>query len=436
MSKQKTVLVPRLRFPEFSTNWIKSLFVDVFAFHQTNTFSRNQMNNKRGYVRNIHYGDVLIKYASIINDSKKIPFINEDVDLSKFREVSYLQDGDIVIADTAEDLTAGKAVEVQNVDCDILSGLHTMLCRTKVKSAPKFWGYFLNAPIFRGSLIPLISGAKVSSISKSNILSTLVTYPDVPEQQKIADCLSSLDDLIAAEDKKLSALEAHKNGLMQKLFPAEGETVPEWRFPEFSDCGEWKATTLGKVCKFVRGPFGGALKKDIFVKKGFAVYEQQHAIYKDFNTIRYFIDDTKYAEMKRFAVKAGDIIMSCSGTMGRLAIVPDKFIEGIINQALLKLTVSKNNDVLFIFNMLKLPQNQEQILSQSGGGAIKNVASVTMLKEIKIFLPSLSEQQKISDCLSAIDTLITAESEKIETLKTHKRGLMQGLFPSVEEVVQ
>ena len=102
----------------------------------------------------------------------------------------------------------------------------------------------------------------------------------------------------------------------------------------------WQAKKLGEICGFVRGPFGGSLKESSFVEDGFAVYEQQHAIYDQFNDIRYFIGDAKFKEMQRFELHRNDLIMSCSGTMGRVAIVPENFRRGIINQALLKLTPS------------------------------------------------------------------------------------------------
>ena len=104
----------------------------------------------------------------------------------------------------------------------------------------------------------------------------------------------------------------------------------------------WGGVKLSEVCTFVRGPFGGALKKDCFVDEGYSVYEQQHAIYNQFESIRYHVDKKKFEELKRFELLSGDLIMSCSGTMGKIAIVPDGIKKGIINQALLKLTPKKN----------------------------------------------------------------------------------------------
>ena len=278
------------------------------------------------------------------------------------------------------------------------------------------------------------------NIDDNDLLALPVPFPrgsnSITEQQKIADCLSSLDELIAAQAHKLDTLKAHKKGLMQQLFPAPGQTTPTLRFPEFQDAGEWKAKNFGEVCKFVRGPFGGALKKDIFVKSGYAVYEQSHAIYQNFDSFRYFITEEKYKELKRFAVAANDIIMSCSGTMGKFAIVPKDSKEGVINQALLKLTVRRGFNIDFIKYTLELPSSQEKLLSQSAGGAIKNVVGVTQLKEIEIDIPNPPEQQKIADCLSSLDELIAAQAHKLDILKAHKKGLMQQLFPNPDEAAE
>lgn len=215
----------------------------------------------------------------------------------------------------------------------------------------------------------------------------------------------------------------------------DNKLVPKLRFPEFQNQDEWTEKKFDDLCKFIRGPFGGALKKEIFVSEGYAVYEQQHAIYGDFTTFRYFISEEKFNEMKRFSVLPKDIIMSCSGTMGKFAVVPENPKEGVINQALLKLTVKSGYEVGFIKTTLELPVNQNKLLSQSAGGAIKNVVEVAQIKEIKLLIPPIKEQQKIASCLSSLDEVITAESQKLEMLKDHKKGLLQNLFPQEGETV-
>jgi len=214
------------------------------------------------------------------------------------------------------------------------------------------------------------------------------------------------------------------------------ELVPKFRFNEFVKDGEWEEIPFGDLCKFTRGPFGGALKKEIFVKNGFAIYEQRHAIHKDFNTFRYYITENKYNELKRFSLQPDDLIMSCSGTMGKFAIIPKNAKKGVINQALLKLTVNKEYDLKFIKATLELPSNQNKLLSQSAGGAIKNVVAVAEIKKINLLIPkNPKEQQKIANTLSSLDDLLQAETERLALLNEHKKGLLQQLFPKQGEKV-
>lgn len=159
---------------------------------------------------------------------------------------------------------------------------------------------------------------------------------------------------------------------------------------------KWPIVSLGDVCHFVRGPFGGALKKEIFVESGYAVYEQQHAIYNQFDSIRYFIDEKKFEELKRFELTEGDLIMSCSGTMGKVAIVPKNVKRGIINQALLKLTPCNRLNVEYLKACMESELFQTNLSNETHGAAIKNVASVAVLKELQIPLPPIQEQLRIS----------------------------------------
>jgi type I restriction enzyme S subunit len=184
---------------------------------------------------------------------------------------------------------------------------------------------------------------------------------------------------------------------------------------------KWRKVKLADVCKFVRGPFGGSLKKDIFVSQGYAVFEQQHAIYGDFNMFRYFVTKDKFNEMQRFKLSPGDLIMSCSGTLGKVALVPEGIPHGIINQALLKLTPTGEVEGSYIKSWFESDLFTQSLRQNSGGAAIQNVAEVRLLKEIEIPLPPLAEQRKIAEILRTWDEAIeTAEAElkaKQELLK-------------------
>ena len=205
--------------------------------------------------------------------------------------------------------------------------------------------------------------------------------------------------------------------------------VPNLRFRGFE--GEWEIKKLGEICKFVRGPFGSALKKDFFVNEGYAVYEQFHAINNNFNSFRYYITEEKFNELKRFSVHSKDLIMSCSGTMGKFAIVPKESKKGVINQALLKLTTKENYNYKFIKSVLELPDTQNELLSQSAGGAIKNIVGIPQIKEIDLHIPILKEQQKIALFVSLIDQRIETQIQIIKELKSLKKALRSKLYQQI-----
>lgn len=194
----------------------------------------------------------------------------------------------------------------------------------------------------------------------------------------------------------------------------------------------WEIKHLGDVCEFVRGPFGGSLKKSIFKQSGYAVYEQQHAIYNQFSEIRYFIDENKFEEMKRFELRPNDLIMSCSGTMGKVAIVPDNIAKGIINQALLKLTCKSELNVDYLKLWMDSAYFIKELEKNTVGAAIKNVASVKVLKTIQLPIPSLPEQQRIVSILdetfSAIDKAKANVEQNLKNAKELFESYLQGVF--------
>jgi type I restriction enzyme, S subunit len=193
----------------------------------------------------------------------------------------------------------------------------------------------------------------------------------------------------------------------------------------------WQTKKLGDVCGFVRGPFGGSLKKSIFVEDGYAVYEQQHAIYDQFDEVRYFIDDAKFNEMQRFELRPNDLIMSCSGTMGRVAIVPNNIRRGIINQALLKLTPSNAVSSEFLKYWMDSSVFQVSLKAQSGGAAIQNVASVRILKGIQVALPEVPEQRRIVGILDEAFAGIATATAHAEQNLQNARALFESHLNAV-----
>ena len=211
------LLTGKRRLPGFFGEWQSFVFGYLFDFIPNNAFTRAQMDVS-GRVKNIHYGDILTKYGAYISaDSKDIPYIAKEIDLSRFSEKCYLQSGDLVIADTAEDETAGKALEVINVECPVLAGQHTLLCRPKVRFAEKFLGYYLNAACYHDQMLPYIVGTKVSSVSKASIAQTKLVVPKYEEQQAISSILADMDDEITELEQKLAKYRQVKQGMMQQL---------------------------------------------------------------------------------------------------------------------------------------------------------------------------------------------------------------------------
>ena len=220
-AKGKTT--PELRFPEFQNDgeWKNIKFSELFTFISNNTLSRASLNNNGGVVQNIHYGDVLIKYKENLSAiTEKIPFITDINDIQKYISVK-LENGDIIIADTAEDEIVGKCTEIQDITKElIVAGLHTIAIRPNCKFAKYYLGFYLNSQSYRDQLTQYMQGVKVLAISKTSIAQTTICFPNsLVEQEHIANCLMEINNSLKLIEEKIKVLELHKKGLMQQLFP-------------------------------------------------------------------------------------------------------------------------------------------------------------------------------------------------------------------------
>jgi len=220
-AKGKTV--PTVRFSEFKNDgeWEEHAFSDIFTFIPNNTLSRANLNNENGSVQNIHYGDVLIKFRECLNvQNERLPFISDVQDIERYHKVR-LVNGDVIIADTAEDETVGKCTELIGLAGEIIvPGLHTIAIRPNKMFASGYLGFYMNSNSYREQLTQIMQGIKVLSISKTAISHTKIRFPSsINEQEKIARSLSSINDEIKSYEDKITALELHKKGLMQQLFP-------------------------------------------------------------------------------------------------------------------------------------------------------------------------------------------------------------------------
>ncbi|MDR1382600.1 MAG: restriction endonuclease subunit S [Planctomycetaceae bacterium] len=265
------------------------------------------------------------------------------------------------------------------------------------------------------------------SVDTKHLWDMPVALPRTEEQRKIADCLSSLDDLIAAEDKKLEALKAHKKGLMQKLFPAEGKTVPEWRFIEFRGSGEWEEKPLAQVGNIITGSTPSTADVDNYGGNKMFVSPA------DMSELKYVVETKTKLTGKGFSttrkILANSVLFVCIGaTIGKVAL---NKCECATNQQINAIVPFEDYISDFIYYTLDL--NSSKISKLAGKQAVP-IVNKSLFSSIVVSIPEYDEQQKIADCLSGIDDLITEQANKIEALKAHKKGLMQGLFPSIEEV--
>ena len=220
--RQKKYLMQQLltgkkRLPGFSGQWEIKGFNQVFTFGATNTFSRECMCEDSTGVKNIHYGDILVRYGEVLKLSEQeIPSLLSDIGA---KITTFVDDGDVVIADTAEDLTAGKVVEVQETHGKkVAAGLHTMLCKPiKGCFAPGWLGYYMNSETYHKQLVPYIAGVKVMSISKGNIVKTHILVPPIEEQTAIVKVFSTTDHEIDLLQRDIEQEKQKKKALMQLL---------------------------------------------------------------------------------------------------------------------------------------------------------------------------------------------------------------------------
>ena len=431
MKKSERTLTPKLRFPEFGAGegWQTPQLSDLYCFKRTNTLSRDKLNYEAGTIKNIHYGDIHTKFKPLFRvDHEYVPFINPEVSVDAFEEEDDCEEGDIVLADASEDLNdVGKAIEIISLDGQrVVAGTHTILA-TRHGSMPVvgFGAHLFQSAAVRAGLQRESQGAKVYGISANRISPVVLPLPPTKhEQQKIADCLSSLDVLIAAAGRKLAALRDHKRGLMQQLFPQPGQSQPRLRFPEFRDKGEWEECKLGKLVNISSGksPSQYALSSDgIFP---FVKVEDLN------NCTKYQVNSREYCDDAGDVVPRQSILFPKRGAAIDLNKIRITAVEILIDTNLMAITPRDTKITEFLFYYLG-HVGLSQIADKSTIPQINNKHIIPF----NIFVPSRSEQHRVADCLTALDDQITAQAVKIDALKTHKCGLMQQLFPPLEEQV-
>jgi type I restriction enzyme S subunit len=426
-----SALTPKLRFPEFreAEGWAPEPMGEVYSFKGNNSLSRDKLNYVAGSVKNIHYGDIHTRFSTHFDITKElVPFIN-DSEETVVRAENLCAEGDMIFADASEDLAdIGKSIEIVRLNGErVVSGLHTILARQiGERIALGFGGHLFKSGWVRTQIQKEAQGAKVLGISPTRLRNLRLPLPhDKAEQQKIAECLSSVDELMAAQARKVDALKTHKKGLMQQLFPREGETQPRLRFPEFQNAGEWGEKTVGDVSDVL-------MCKRIFAEE---TNPNEGVPFYKIGTLGCvpdtFISREKFEDYKsRYNYpRKGEVLITCSGTVGKC--LP---FDG-------KDAYFQDSNIVWLDNPTGEVSNEFllMLLSNVNWGRLNSTTITRIygpdLRGMAIKYPEdEAEQQRIASCLSSLDALITAETQKLEALKTHKKGLMQQLFPSREAV--
>ena len=398
----KPKLVPKLRFPAFrgAEGW-KETALSVIADPVTERAVQGEEDN----VLSLSAEHGIVLQSEFFG--KKVAGDNSERYLKIVRN-------DFVYNDrTTKASTFGTIKRLSKHSGGIVSPIYKCF-RFHDDENPVFWEWYFESGTHTKALAGLVNeGARAGrfNISISQFLSTSACRPNEPEQQKIAECLRSVDELIGAQARKVDALKTHKKGLMQQLFPREGETQPRLRFPEFRKAGGWEEQTLFDACKMQAGKFVAAAEiKEQNTGDLFPCYGG--------NGLRGFTATRTHDGVYPLIGRQGALCGNTKLATGRFHATEHAVVA----------TPNRGVDAVWLYYMLDLLN-----LNRFATGQAQPGLSVDVLEKVPVTIPSdEAEQHRIASCLSSLDALITAEAQKLEALKTHKRGLMQQLFPSPE----
>ena len=410
----KPEFLPKLRFPEFrnAEGWKEEAGNDLF----------DQIND-----RNSLPG---LPVLAITQEHGAIPrhMIDYHVSVTEKSIESYkvVREGDFIIS--LRSFQGG--IEYSRYH-GICSPAYVIL-RRRGKGCDEYFRHYLKTDRFIRILTKNLEGLRDGKmISYSQFSEVLLPVPSPAEQQKIAECLSSLDELIAAQARKVDALKTHKKGLMQQLFPREGETQPRLRFPEFRDAGEWVEKKLEDLAK--RGSGHTPSKSNPEYYNGginwVSLADSKRLDSGLISTTTIEISEKGIQNSSAMLHPKGTVLISRDAGIGKSAVMS---LPMAVSQHFITWTC--NPRLLYNWFLYHLLQNAKPHFERAASGSTIKTIGLNFFIDLSFHIPALSEQQRIAECLSSLDELITAETQKIDALKTHKKGLMQQLFPSPEEV--
>ncbi len=422
MTNEKTGLVPWLRFPEFRETkaWDIKPLEDGF---------------KRLTTRNLEDNQNALTISAQLGLVSQLDYFNKKVAAKDLSNYYLLHKGDFAYNKSySKGYPMGAIKPLRLYDKGVVSTLYICF-RVKDGFDGSFFEHYFEAGLLNPEIGKIAQeGGRAHGLLNVSVKEFFkdvnIFVPQLEEQQKIADCLSSLDALIAAQSDKLDALKTHKKGLMQQLFPREGETVPRLRFPEFREAGEWIRENLSSCLENVIDYRGKAPPKS---ESGVPLITAKNVRFGwlDMTCDEYIESDKYEGWMSKGIPKAGDVLFTTEAPLGNVALFPSEG-QFALGQRIITLR-AKTTKCLpeFLFQSLLGPRMQEEINFHSTGSTAKGIKS-SVFVGLDFYYPKITEQQKITDCLSSLDTLIAAHTEKLDALKDHKKGLMQQLFPNPE----
>jgi type I restriction enzyme S subunit len=304
-----------------------------------------------------------------------------------------------------------------------------------LKSNQKFDGYFLytfffSAP-FKKHIKSISHIGTIAHYTIEQAKATPIYTCDDEEQTQIGNTFQKLDSLINQHQQKHGKLISIKKAMLERMFPKQGKTIPEIRFKGFSE--EWEEKQFSNVFEkrggIRRGPFGGSIKKEMFVPvSDYVVYEQRNAIYDRYDT-RYNISKEKYLELSNFKLTAGDFIMSGAGTIGRVSRVPNGINEGVFNQAIIRMKIDEENiDSEFFLQWIRSEKMQERLTESNPASAMVNLVPMSELRGWDVLIPKKHEQIAIGNYFQKLDTLINQHQQQITKLNNIKQACLNKMF--------
>jgi type I restriction enzyme S subunit len=434
-ANKNRALQPGLRFPEFrgKGEWALKRLEDFAVIVRGG--SPRPIDE---YITNNSNGLNWLKIGDIDKESKYVTSTQEKVIPAALAKTRVVSPGDLILSNS---MSFGRPYILEIKTC-IHDGWIAVSELDKNLDRDYLY-YLMMTSASQTYFSNNAAGSGVQNLNADIIKLLPVLYPSKKEQQKIADCLTSVDELITAQTQKLVALKTHKKGLLQQLFPAEGETVPNRRFPEFRDAGGWEEKKLIDTAdkkvkwRFIGGPFGSNLKSSDYVESGIRIIQLQNIGDAEFwDDYKIFTSEEKANELLSNNIFPGDIILSKMGDpVGRACLIPNTHSRYVMCSDGIRLVVDeKKYSKYFVYSLINSVQFR-YLVEKAATGSTRKRIGLDDLKNLPMRIPTeRNEQQKIANCLTSIDELITAQTQKLDALKAHKKGLMQQLFPAKDEV--